>query len=89
VGDSRDIDEAIDLNKQALALCGPCHPDRGMSLNHLGNAVITRFDQQGDSRDLDEAITLYSEALALHAPPHPNRDVSLNNLASALKTKFN
>ncbi|KAJ7274729.1 CHAT domain-containing protein, partial [Mycena rebaudengoi] len=40
-----------------------------MTLNYLGNAIQTRFEQQGDPK--------------MHTAPHPDRGTSLNNLATA------
>ncbi|KAJ7833387.1 tetratricopeptide repeat-containing protein [Mycena leptocephala] len=87
-GNAMDIEDAIELHREALGLRAPHHPDRGTSLNNLANAVQTRFEQHGNLKDVDEAIELHKEALAVFAPPHPNRSTSLNNLATALRTRF-
>ncbi|KAJ6532462.1 CHAT domain-containing protein [Mycena capillaripes] len=87
-GHTQDINETIELHREALALCGPSHPDHGGSLNNLAVAVQSRFEQQGDSKDIDEAIALHREALALHGPSHPHYSISLNNLAAAVQTRF-
>jgi hypothetical protein len=50
-----DLNEAIALLREALALRAPPHPDRSRSLDNLASAVQTRFQQHGGSRDLDEA----------------------------------
>jgi hypothetical protein len=57
-GDSKNIDEAIKLNRETLHLCPAPHPDRGSSLYNLAAAVHTRFEQQRDPKDIDEAIEL-------------------------------
>ncbi|KAF8177479.1 CHAT domain-containing protein [Mycena galopus ATCC 62051] len=87
-GDSKDLEEAIELHREALALHVPPHPHRGGSLNDLANALETRFEQKKKLNDIDEAIELHREALALRVPPHPSRCVSLNNLAGVLETRF-
>ncbi|KAJ6522394.1 hypothetical protein B0H19DRAFT_1348589 [Mycena capillaripes] len=87
-GQMKDINEAIELHRRALALRPPPHPKRGISLNNLAIAVKARFNQQGDSIDLEEAIELYREALVVHAPPHPYCAASLSNLATAVQTRF-
>jgi hypothetical protein len=84
LGSSKDLDEAIDLHCQALALCPPPHPDHSSSLNNLSNALQTCFEQLGFSKDLGEAIDLNCQALALHPLSHPTHFISLNNLARAL-----
>ncbi|KAJ6574229.1 CHAT domain-containing protein [Mycena capillaripes] len=76
-----DINEAIELHRQALALRGSPHLCRGMSLNNLAYAVVTRFEEQGDIKDVDEAIELYSESLVLNEAPHPERSIYLSGLA--------
>jgi hypothetical protein len=86
VGELADLDEAIELGRQALNLRSPPHSYRGGSFNNLANAVRERFEQRGDPEDIDEAIRLGREAMVVFAPPHPNRDVALNVLANSLRT---
>ncbi|KAJ6527473.1 hypothetical protein B0H19DRAFT_1243293 [Mycena capillaripes] len=87
-GDMKDINEAIDLHREALGLHTPSHLDRGISLEKLGFALLTRFKEKEDMRDIDEAIDLYREALSLHSPPHPDRGSSLNDLATAILSRY-
>ncbi|KAJ6601817.1 CHAT domain-containing protein [Mycena vulgaris] len=86
---SNDINKAIQLHREALALHASLHPARGRLMGELGVALYTRFGQQGDIQDIEEAIVLHREALALHGPPHPDHASSLNNLANAIHTRFN
>ncbi|KAG2745480.1 hypothetical protein P692DRAFT_201848294 [Suillus brevipes Sb2] len=79
-GNAEDLDEAIALHREALAL----RP----SLNNLANRFSTRFDHRGNADDLDEAIALHREALALHPVGHTDRSMSLNNLAVQLSARF-
>ncbi|KAJ7362660.1 hypothetical protein DFH08DRAFT_652614, partial [Mycena albidolilacea] len=58
-GDSKSLDEAIELHRQALALRTRPHPYRCMSLNNMAVAIFTGFEHQGDSNDLNEAIGLW------------------------------
>ncbi|KAJ7679579.1 hypothetical protein B0H17DRAFT_1077745 [Mycena rosella] len=83
-----DIDQAIQLQRDSLALHPPSDPDCGKSLNNLAVVVANRFARLGESQDINEAIKLLREALALHPPPHPNRGNSLYNLANTLWTRF-
>ncbi|KAF9241768.1 TPR-like protein [Melanogaster broomeanus] len=64
------------------------HPEHLSSLNNLGNALWTWFDQQGDGKGLDEAIEHHQSALQLMPEGHPDYSGSLNNLANALWTRF-
>ncbi|KAJ7249041.1 CHAT domain-containing protein [Mycena rebaudengoi] len=82
-GDTKDIDEAIMLHREALEIHSAPHPDQGMSLNNLAAAAQTQFEQHGDPKGIDEAIMLHREALEIHAAHHPNCGMSLNNLAAA------
>ncbi|KAF8191206.1 tetratricopeptide repeat-containing protein [Pholiota molesta] len=91
-GNNKSLDEQIGVFRHALQLVlllrpAP-HPDRSQSLNNLGNALQTRFEQQGAQSDLDEAISLHQEALLLRPAPHPHRSLALDNLGNALQTRF-
>jgi hypothetical protein len=44
----KDIDEAIALHREALALQGQSHADCSMSLDNLVASVLTRFKKQRD-----------------------------------------
>jgi CHAT domain-containing protein/tetratricopeptide (TPR) repeat protein len=83
-GNDEDLDEAIALHREWLAL----HPDRSSSLSNLANQLSIRFDHRGNVEDLEEAITLDREALALRPADHPDRSSSLNHLAVRLSTRF-
>jgi Tetratricopeptide repeat len=43
------------------------HPDYSLSLNSLGNALKSRFEQTGSMNDLEEAISMHRES---HSPSH-------------------
>ncbi|KAF8177989.1 hypothetical protein K438DRAFT_1938944, partial [Mycena galopus ATCC 62051] len=83
---TKDIEEAIELHREALAFRKPPHPDHGRSLNNLAIAVQTRFLQEGNTKDINEAIDLHRQRLVLCEPSHPDRGEPLNNLATALWT---
>ncbi|KAF8833878.1 hypothetical protein BDN67DRAFT_985738, partial [Paxillus ammoniavirescens] len=87
-GDGKDLEEAIQHYRDALVLTPPGHPGRGMSLNNIANALLTRFEQGGDRKDLEEAIQHYQDALVLRPPGHPGCGTSLNNIVNALLTRF-
>ncbi|KAG2741922.1 hypothetical protein P692DRAFT_20749675, partial [Suillus brevipes Sb2] len=82
-----DLDQAIALHREALALHPVGHTDRSMSLNNFANRLSTRFDYRGDAEDLDQAIALHREALALRPVGHPDRPTSLITLAIDLSTR--
>jgi CHAT domain-containing protein len=83
------LDQAIALQREALALLPVGHTHQSLSLGNLALQLFTRFGHRGNDRDLDDAITLQREALALCAVGHPDRSTSLNNLATQLSARFN
>ncbi|KAG2741662.1 hypothetical protein P692DRAFT_20248238, partial [Suillus brevipes Sb2] len=87
-GSAEDLDQAIALAREALALHPVGHTDRSKSLGNLANLLSTRFDHQGNAKDLDQAIALHREALALNPVGHTDRSWSLNNFALQLSTRF-
>jgi tetratricopeptide (TPR) repeat protein len=87
LGDLDLLAEAIELQRQALDLRTPGHPDRSTSLHNLANAVRTRFEQYGDLESLAEAVELHRQALVLRPQGDPDRASSLSNLANALLTR--
>ncbi|KAH8111135.1 TPR-like protein [Phellopilus nigrolimitatus] len=83
-----NLEESIANLRDALDLCPPGHPERPSSLNNLGNAVRTRFEQTGRMEDLEESIALHRDALELRPPGHPHRSSSLDNFALAVRARF-
>ena len=88
LGGIENLDEAIVLAREALALHTPGHPDWSTSLTNLALHLLTRYKQLGGVEDLDEAIVLAREALMLRTPGHPDRSMSLNNLGAHLWTQY-
>ena len=80
-GGTSYIEEAIDLDREALELCPPGHPKRSVSLVELSIHLSARYSQLGAMRDLDEAIVLGREDLGLWPQRDPERSLSLHNLA--------
>ncbi|KAG2137426.1 CHAT domain-containing protein [Suillus bovinus] len=87
-GKSKNLDQAIALHTEALALRPIGHPDRSMSLNNLAEKLSSRFKHRGNEEDLDQAIALDTEALALRPIGHTDRSMSSNNLAVLLSSRF-
>jgi hypothetical protein len=83
-----EVDRSILLNRVALALRPPGHPERHLSLSHLAVSLVKRYKQSKSAEDLEEAILLNSEALALRPPGHPSRHYSCSNLANSLYDRF-
>ena len=87
-GQTDDLDEAILLHREALALLPSPHPLRFGSLHNLANTLRTRFQQTGRTDNFEEAILLHREALTLCPAPHAGRSMLLNSLANSLLTRF-
>jgi CHAT domain-containing protein/tetratricopeptide (TPR) repeat protein len=87
-GGTSCVDEAIDLDREALELCPPGHPKRSASLTCLAVHLGDRYGQVGVTGDLEEVIVLDREALDLRPQGHPLRYSSLNNLAVHLYSRY-
>ncbi|KAG0697483.1 hypothetical protein DFH29DRAFT_1021985 [Suillus ampliporus] len=89
-GSDQDLDEAITLDRKALALHPVGRMHWSISSNNLAHHLTTRFEHRGNDQDLDEAIVLRRGALALLPVGHPERSTSesLNHLANVLSAGF-
>ena len=87
-GPPSDLEEAIALNREALELQVPPHPQQSNTLNNLAKALWTRFLRDSRESDLEEVIILAREALKLPATPHLERSNSLNILGLALEARY-
>ncbi|KAJ6559348.1 hypothetical protein B0H10DRAFT_1930375 [Mycena sp. CBHHK59/15] len=87
-GGTTDLDRAIELHGEALALqpAPPPHIDRASALNNLATALQELFQQRGNMTDLNKTIELLYEALTLKG--NASRDIFINNLACALRRRF-
>ncbi|KAG2062617.1 hypothetical protein BDR04DRAFT_956399, partial [Suillus decipiens] len=65
-----DLDESIELHRDALLLRPPGHSLRSYSLNNLAVSLRARFIERGVPSDLDESIELHRAALLLRPPGH-------------------
>ncbi|KAG1740446.1 CHAT domain-containing protein [Suillus paluster] len=88
-GSADDLEESIQLGREAVSLCPEEHPSRVAYLHNLAFSIGSRFDHQGKSHDLDESISLYEQALHLCPVGHEARDKLLDNLGGALLDRFN
>jgi hypothetical protein len=82
------LDEAITLQREALALRPGEHPHHASSCNNLAIALQERYRVTGSSDLLDEAIKLHRKALTLQPGEHPDRSQSCYNLANALHSRY-
>ena len=84
-GVQKEIDEAIDVGRDAVAATPAGHPARARRLNMLGTALHARFGRTWAQADLDAAIEAFHAAV--DATP-PGRPLYLCNLGVALQTRF-
>ncbi|KAF8436265.1 hypothetical protein L210DRAFT_989995 [Boletus edulis BED1] len=70
-GETSYIDETIKLDREALELHPPGHPERTISLTWLAIHFNDCYNQLGSIWDLEEAIVLDRDALDLHPHGHP------------------
>ena len=82
------LNEAIVLNREALAFCPSGHPCRLDYLINLAAHLSSLYDELGETKDLDEGIALGREALKPCTHGDPRRTTSLNNLACDLANRF-
>ncbi|KAJ6511652.1 hypothetical protein DFH09DRAFT_1333790 [Mycena vulgaris] len=85
--DPQDIDDAIQLYREALACYHPSGAGRGIAVNNLAAALYEKGLLQG-FQNFDECIRLYREGLLGISLSHPTRARALTNLAKAIQTQF-
>ena len=83
-----DVDEAIEVARQALAQIPEGHPDRAARLSLLGYALSSRYERTGMAADLDMAIDFGRQAVA--AGPRGAEDSAnvANDLGNALMDRY-
>ncbi|MDN3024997.1 CHAT domain-containing protein [Streptomyces sp. S.PB5] len=85
-GTIEDLDEAVELSRQAVAAMRG-HHDRARYLVNLSNALRKRSEHDGAPGYLDSAIEQCREALDLTPPGHPTRATQLLALAEGLRQR--
>ncbi|MCS6846804.1 MAG: tetratricopeptide repeat protein, partial [Anaerolineae bacterium] len=87
-GQMADLERALALWQQAVALAPPDAPDRAALLNNLANGLRDRYARTGALPDLEAAIEASQQAVALTPPDAPDRAGYLNNLANGLRARY-
>ncbi|MEU1462563.1 CHAT domain-containing protein [Streptomyces sp. NPDC005727] len=95
-GQCPDLDEAIELRREALRVAALDSPDRALHHAHLAIALgRRRAEHRAESRgvklvvaDLDEAIEHGEAAAELLDEAHTDRPAVLANLGAALQSRF-
>ena len=61
-GETKDLEEAVNITRQAVQSTPSDHPDLAVYLNNLGNMLDRRFECTGDMKDLESVIECYLRA---------------------------
>jgi CHAT domain-containing protein len=83
-GEERDLDRAVDVFQQAVALTKTDSLFRPSRFNNLGNGLRSRYSHTGKTDDLHGSIENYKEAIKLTPVSSPDLPSRFYNLASAL-----
>ncbi len=86
-GDPRDLDDAVELCRQAVAVTAAGDRRLPGRLSALGGALAMRAERSGDGAELDEAIDAFRASVAATPPEDVLRSERLANLALALKAR--
>jgi hypothetical protein len=85
-GEIEDLNQAIALHRDGLAMRPPGHPQRRMSLNNLATSLSLYVRERGPcAGEIDEVISLQREALDLLPQGHEDTSMYLSNLAINLR----
>lgn len=87
-GQAGELDEAIGLGREAVAVAGPGHPQLALFRSNLAGVLRLRFERTWAVADLDEAVDIARAALREAAADDPERPVFLAHLAGVLRVRF-
>ena len=83
-----DLDTAIRLQREFVALSILGHPRRSEHLKKLISLLMQRFQEQGAISDLDKLVILHNDILELHPPGDKARPSLLHDAAHCLWIEF-
>jgi tetratricopeptide (TPR) repeat protein len=83
-----DLEEAIQVSRQAVQATPVDHPDRVYWLNNLGNVLESRYKRTRQIEDLEEAIRVSSQAAQATPNDHPDLAGRLSNLGNKLQSRY-
>ncbi|TFK22085.1 hypothetical protein FA15DRAFT_714731 [Coprinopsis marcescibilis] len=86
--DVNDIEDAVALFRQALALAPPSSPRYPSSLSNLGAALYHRFEAKEDPGDIEEGIMYLQRASSSINAAHYHWCTVQGSLFSALRAKY-
>jgi len=83
-----DLEEAIQVARQAVASTPEDHSNLASYLNNLGNWLGSRYERTRDMTDLEEAIQIARQAVASTPEDHSDLAGPLNNLGNWLGSRY-
>jgi hypothetical protein len=86
--DTALLDEAVELQRGAVAGIPPSRPDAVIVVHNLGARLSERFQVSARQADLTEGIALLRRAVELVPPTHPERPRLMRNLAKSLQLAY-
>jgi hypothetical protein len=88
LGDIADLQEAIQLDKQAIVAVPGDHPYMPWFLDALGSRHLPLHEQTREISDLNEGIKVARQAISLTPVDHPGRARRLGNLGAKLQRRY-
>jgi len=83
-----DLEESIQVAREAVNATPEDHPDRPGWLNNLGVELGERYSKTGAIADLKESIQVAQEAVNATPENHPNQARWLNSLGNRLRSRY-
>jgi hypothetical protein len=83
-----DLEEAIQISRQAVDVTPEDHPNRARRLNSLGVSLRKRYSRTGAMADLEEAIQIGRQAVNVTPEDHPDYARRLNSLGVSLRKRY-
>ncbi|KAE9394823.1 TPR-like protein [Gymnopus androsaceus JB14] len=87
-GDTSQIENAVQLWKQAVELIPNGHAKKPALLSNLGSAYESRFGHLGDLSDIGNAIVAIKQAIELTPDGHADKPAQLSNLGGTYLSQF-
>ncbi|KAE9387510.1 TPR-like protein [Gymnopus androsaceus JB14] len=87
-GEISQIENAVQLWKQAVELTPDGHAYKSRLLNNLGNAYQLQFNHLGELSDIESAIVALKQAIELTPDGHADKPPRLSSLSIAYWSQF-
>ncbi|KAK0474433.1 CHAT domain-containing protein [Armillaria novae-zelandiae] len=87
-GDSRDLDQAIELGNRAVTLADGDQDDQLSLFSHLSRSYLRRFNSLGNLDDLNSAVSAAEFVVSVSAEGSYLKANSLHHLALCLYQRF-